>query len=1463
MNMFSCLREKSKIDFRIFSTRRYYSLAGSLGLSFAFIWFAFSNTDSSKIQTGFEAVFQDSTCSPKVEVVVHNTICGQNNGMITFFFEDDPLQTHIEFSLDGGRIFPLNVEDNIGSAGFQNLAAGNYQVVARWGNDQCPVDLGTVSIINEGPVNCCADLTNPGTTVCNERTASNTLSCQDDVEYGIWLQLRGITNFYSVETSQFIEFENGTARYTANISNTTNPAFRFKFDAVFSGRTSVGTPKERICSPSSDFSDFYYYEDVRGNIKGLDGLQGACIAFVKDGAPFQIGSGADILSMAPNQFGGSGWLRATILTQPFTGPKLSLFSPRADINLMLSGTSCSACTDIFQVDLQTDLSFCAGDSTKIFTNVSGGTAPFAYKWNNGAETPEISIDPTVDGIYSVTVTDALGCITENQIELDGAPAFTAFLDKNDANCDNEDGTATMVVLGGTPPYSYRWSNGDTTASVTNLAVGSYFVFVSDQNGCSVALSFEILEKAGPTIEEIQKENTTCGESNGVASAIILGGTPPYSFLWNNGATIPTILDVDAGTYTLTVTDANGCTANGSVVIQESEIFTVNIGRDTTICTLDSVRLLPMLTGDFDGATFLWNTGQTSSSITVSPQVLTEYFVTVENNDGCVVTSNIVTVTPDPELCVLPCEITITEVEKICSDNGTPDDGSDDSFVARLLIEGVGTSSGWMVGNGITGTYGEVADFGPFFIAGGNIRLTFRDMEQTDCTNEIIIVPPGQCSEGVMPPLVSCAFETGDTTSFTITDLNNCTANLTIPVPGIQIVSPNCDVLQLTTFVFDSEGNTVAIIRNNNSRLIRDIQIGSYEVLYEIQDNCGNLVRKFCYFSVVEAEAPEAVCFPMIDLFLSDTNIVTIPGYILDIGSSDNCGIMNIEFRRGLIRDSINCDSLELPMFTEWTTDFLSFTCCDVNDTVDVQMRVTDFSGNVNICTSKVHVLDTFIPICADLPDTTVRCETLPANFDPLDLNFLQENFGTGFVIDNCEAVSIELEPVISFTDSCNFTITRRFFARDRGGNESGVCSQDIRVTDGSMPVLGMVRGTVYTMAQHGIQGVEMGLSGGRVSKNVTSTTGRYEFPDLSMNQKYVVTPYLDNNHRQGVTTLDLIRLHQFLLGQIQLENPYWMIAADVNNSGAVSTLDLLDLRKLVLGEIDRFPKNTSWRFVDANYDFKEPKNPWFEPYPQSIDAVLDSRPFIRADFIGIKIGDIDQYISPNEDKTVTIRNSGSDAVNLILEDKFLLANQTYSIPVFLDQMNGIIGFQSGFSLNSNLIDIIEVEEGILKEEHFSLSGRKNGLISFSWHDLNEAFEEDAASPLFHLIVSPRQNTKLAQVLASTDAVLQPEAYNFQGDILPIGIKFIPEAEHPEFFELFQNHPNPFTDETQIGLYLPEAGKARLEIRDVTGKICEIIERDFERGYQEITFGKHHLSAGIYFYSLRFGKYSATKRLIIN
>jgi hypothetical protein len=279
---------------------------------------------------------------------------------------------------------------------------------------------------------------------------------------------------------------------------------------------------------------------------------------------------------------------------------------------------------------------CYGSSTgSIDMTVTGGTSPYTYSWSNSSTSEDLS--NVVAGTYSVIVTDDNGCSQSTSVIISQPSIITTSISSFDVSCfGGANGVIYLTVNGGTPPYTYLWSNGQTTEDLAALPAGTYSVTVTDSKGCTVTTSKTITQ---PTIltTVVTTTNVSCdGGNNGSASVTASGGTPPYLYMWNTGNTQSSLSNLSAGNYQITVSDNKGCTKLQFVNISQPPPVLVSSNSATiSSCQTTPVTLTATASGGNPGYTYLWSTGATTNTISVLPTSNTLYTVTVTDTKGCV------------------------------------------------------------------------------------------------------------------------------------------------------------------------------------------------------------------------------------------------------------------------------------------------------------------------------------------------------------------------------------------------------------------------------------------------------------------------------------------------------------------------------------------------------------------------------------------------------------------------------------------------------------------------------------------------------------------------------------------------------------------------------------------------------------------------------------------------------------
>ncbi|MFM8917767.1 MAG: hypothetical protein ACKOGP_08500, partial [Bacteroidota bacterium] len=206
---------------------------------------------------------------------------------------------------------------------------------------------------------------------------------------------------------------------------------------------------------------------------------------------------------------------------------------------------------------------CNGGTATATVNLSGGTSPYTYTWSPNGGTGATST-ALVAGNYSCTITDANGCTTIRNITFTQPSALSVTSTQGAIACNGGTTTATVNPSGGTAPYTYAWSpSGGSASTSTALVAGNYTCTITDANGCTSVRNITVTQPAILTVGATSN-TASCGLANGSATANPSGGTQPYNYIWNpSGANTPTASGLIAGTYTVTINDANGCTATAT------------------------------------------------------------------------------------------------------------------------------------------------------------------------------------------------------------------------------------------------------------------------------------------------------------------------------------------------------------------------------------------------------------------------------------------------------------------------------------------------------------------------------------------------------------------------------------------------------------------------------------------------------------------------------------------------------------------------------------------------------------------------------------------------------------------------------------------------------------------------------------------------------------------------------------
>ncbi len=644
-----------------------------------------------------------------------------------------------------------------------------------------------------------------------------------------------------------------------------------------------------------------------------------------------------------------------------------------------------------------------------------------------------------------------------------------------------------------------------------------------------------------------------------------------------------------------------------------------------------------------------------------------------------------------------------------------------------------------------------------------------------------------------------------------------------------------------------------------------------QIGYVATDACGNQTLDTFFVQIMVDDTT----LPAFTIFQRDTSTIDrepfpqplICGepFVFTTDATDNCG-GEVTYRSQIIEADGSVIDLTGPTIDRSfntgvnTVFFFAEDACGNEATDTFLVEVVDVTSPFYQCAGSPVFIDIVAGENVEFaPDFLVASRddcsnTLPATFEGPSPNS---------IVLNCASLN-----GLSTRDTLV-----QIFLSDVFGNQSPFpCGVVLRLVNVDCPTIQMatVAGQLEDQAGNGVDEVVVEIAGPVISERVESTLGgSYFMPNLEMYQDYQIIPYRNNDILNGVSTMDLIMLGKHLLEISTLDSPYQLIAADINNDGNISNLDMIALRRALLIIDEEFQNNTSWRFVDSEFEFPNPANPFSSSFPESrFVHDLSSNEMVN-DFMAIKIGDLNE--SANNSGLQQAGDTRSEETLILrTEDQLLEAGQVYKLSFSSDNFVNLEGFQ--FTIDFNPLAITPEFDNDFSavlsnftEENIGFTKLEEGLLSLSWHDVNSVTLANQAS-VFTLTFQAQVNTKLSNVLSFNNALIPAESYSVEFGTQKLALKYegdLVDQNTETQFALLQNKPNPFRQQTVIPFILPEAGKARIEITDINGRMIVEHEAYYEAGYQEYTLDRSEINAGgVLFYHLQAGEFEATRKMVV-
>lgn len=263
--------------------------------------------------------------------------------------------------------------------------------------------------------------------------------------------------------------------------------------------------------------------------------------------------------------------------------------------------------------------------------INSGNGPYTYQWLPSGGTAAIATGLSA-GAYSVTVTDVNGCISSMNVSINEPAVMVLQVTATEENCGNANGTATVVANGGTSPFQYLWSNGDVNAMANGLTAGNYSVTVTDNNGCTAISNTSVTTPPALAIQSSSTGALCYNGTDGTASVNVMGGTSPYAYNWSNGQSAAQAINLSAGTYTVTVTDDDGCTYEETIAVGQAPAINLVINTTDATCGSANGQATVAGNGGTGALSYLWSNGQNTTNI--SGLSAGAYTITATDGNGC-------------------------------------------------------------------------------------------------------------------------------------------------------------------------------------------------------------------------------------------------------------------------------------------------------------------------------------------------------------------------------------------------------------------------------------------------------------------------------------------------------------------------------------------------------------------------------------------------------------------------------------------------------------------------------------------------------------------------------------------------------------------------------------------------------------------------------------------------------------
>ncbi|MEN0006275.1 MAG: PKD domain-containing protein, partial [Bacteroidota bacterium] len=1109
-----------------------------------------------------------------------------------------------------------------------------------------------------------------------------------------------------------------------------------------------------------------------------------------------------------------------------------------------------------------------GQTGSIQIFISGGNPNYTITWNgpvSGSATTgsNFTISNLTNGTYSVIVADTNGCSETETITINNnANNLTVTSSVMNGVCGSN-GSIQLDITGGTAPYTINWAGPISGSSSTNadeiilenFPTGTYTFTITDGSSCTTTTTATLVNP-GDLDLIATAINGACGNLGSI-KLDINNGTPAYTVSWQGPSsgnittnssqlTIPNLL---AGTYTITVVDSNGCsdTASVSVVNTEDDLDVVFTPLNGACGDLGSVWI--DILGGTSSYIITW-TGPTSGS-----EVTHDNFYDIVDLPSGTYTITVL----DANNCSETTVVTITNVVDDLVATFAPQAGSCGGPSSLQVSISGGTPEYTIAWNGGNSS--------------GSLTTTETNVTIGDLT-------PGVYNVTVLD--INGCQETG---SF---GLNNNGNNLVVNASPTPF---NCGVFGFIDLSFVGGNPTYTITwtgpvagsstTSESTFRIDNLTMGAYMITVTDGFGCSRMQSVF----VGEMTAAPVADFSasVTDLSVQLVNQSTSGTFTWDFGDGNNStepSLTHTYLSAGtytICLTATNACGSDIHCETVTVAGNGDMVTLDVGERSGLQgatLQVPVVIENCDLMVSLSGSLALSNPSVANIVGVSGGVITPQFNLNNQTFNFYDNN-GTGISLSDGDILFyLEVTLTGSAGQSTLIEITDSPLISEVGGYINSVPSSlpHLRIA-GEVSVVqsGQLEGTAMTYYGTGIQSAEISMTGTDVDMlEMTDEGGYFRFPEMPVGGNYQLTAEKDMNAANGLSTYGLFIGQRFLLGieTPQITSPYQIIAADANCSNSFTTLDLFVIQQLIIGVNDAFDHCPSWVFV-AEESYMPEEFDAYNVFPYAHHHEVSITDNMVKNFIGVKVGDILGHASPNMLHVEDIDDRSLELMRLQTADQTYETGELVELTFNTSDFKDIASYQMELLFDTEQLSYLGFEapeDGPLASAIAGEAPTADGALRISWFDLmGDGINLEASAEVFTLRFKAEDKIEdLSSLFTLSSRGIRSEAHQPNGDPVKIVLEFVKDkvAVTGTGYQLHQNTPNPFTNETKIGFELPAAMDAELIIHDHLGRVVQRFEGYYDGGYNEVVWSKANLQSGVYYYTLKTADYAATLNMII-